>query len=134
MNIKVGDKVKPSRNCRTLYGDPNYMVVTEIKDGKVLTDVYSILFDEGELEKIETVPENIESFSHTETPLQFQIRAYEILQERFAELQQANKALALQNEVLSGAYETSQRRVNELEAEIEKLNSPPDFFTLKKAQ
>lgn len=54
--------------------------------------------------------------------------------QQIEQLQQANKALSLQNEVLSGAYETSQRRVNELEAEIEKLNSPPDFFTLKKAQ
>lgn len=52
----------------------------------------------------------------------------------FAELQQANKALSLQVEILSGAYETSQRRVKELEAEIEKLNSTPDFFILKNKQ
>lgn len=56
------------------------------------------------------------------------------LAETVGQLQQANKALSLQNEVLSGAYETAQRRVKELEAEIEKLNSPPDFFTLKDEQ
>ena len=95
------------------------------------------------------MPENIESFSHTETPLQFQIRAYEILQERFAELQQANKALSLQNEVLSGAYETSQKREKDLMAEKEELlaaliraeheikhayNGAPNFAVITKAK
>lgn len=69
------------------------------------------------------MPENIESFSHTETPLQFQVRAYEILQERFAELTQANKALSLQNEVLSGAYETAEKRVKDLGAEMERIQA-----------
>lgn len=47
--MNIGDKVKPSETCRPLYGDPNYLIIKEIKDGKYLTEQGSTWFDSHEL-------------------------------------------------------------------------------------
>lgn len=47
--FQVGDKVKPSKSCRKLYGDPDVLTITQIKEGKYLTNIYSIWFEEHEL-------------------------------------------------------------------------------------
>lgn len=67
----------------------------------------------------------------------------------FEELEQENKRLALQNEILSGAYETSQKREKDLMAEKEELlaaliraeheikhayNGAPNFAVITKAK
>lgn len=50
--IVVGSRVKPSKTCRQLYGDPDIMTIIAIENGKYLTNTYSILFDEYELELV----------------------------------------------------------------------------------
>lgn len=47
--MKIGDRVRPTSTCRSLYGDPDYLTIVEIKDGKYLTSIYTIWFDEHEL-------------------------------------------------------------------------------------
>jgi hypothetical protein len=47
--LKVGDKVKLSRTCRSLYGDPEILTIKEIKGDKILTSMYSIWFEPHEL-------------------------------------------------------------------------------------
>lgn len=48
--FKIGERVAPSKSCRSLYGDPIAFTITQIKDGEYLTDMYpSIWFEEHEL-------------------------------------------------------------------------------------
>lgn len=47
--MNIGDKVKLSKTCRPIYGDPDYLIIKEIKDGKYLTKTYSFWFEEHEL-------------------------------------------------------------------------------------
>lgn len=50
--FKVGDKVKPSRSCQPLYGDPDFMTITEVKNGLYKTNTYSFWFEEHKLELV----------------------------------------------------------------------------------
>lgn len=52
--MKVGDKVKPSKNCRPLYGDPEVMIITDRNYSQYKVNLYSIWFNENELELIKT--------------------------------------------------------------------------------
>lgn len=48
--MKIGQKVKPSKLCRPLTGDPSYMVITDIDTGMYLTNTYpKIWFGDHEL-------------------------------------------------------------------------------------
>lgn len=50
--MKIGDKVKPSRTCRPLYGDPNFLIIIEIEGDKYKTNLYSFWFEKFELEVV----------------------------------------------------------------------------------
>lgn len=54
--MNIGDKVRPSKQCRNLYGDPDILTIVEIRESihsKYLTDIYpDIWFEKYELEKI----------------------------------------------------------------------------------
>ena len=52
--MKVGDKVKPSKDCRRLYGDPEVMTITDRNYAQYKVNLYSIWFNENELELIKT--------------------------------------------------------------------------------
>ena len=50
--MKVGDKVKPSKACRPLYGDPEVMIITDRNYAQYKVNLYSFWFNENELELI----------------------------------------------------------------------------------
>lgn len=51
--MEVGDKVKPSKNCRPLYGDPEVMTITDRNYAQYKVNLHSTWFNENELELIE---------------------------------------------------------------------------------
>lgn len=53
--FQVGDKVRPSKNCRAIIGDPEIMTITEVLESnppKYRTNTFTINFEEYELELV----------------------------------------------------------------------------------
>ena len=52
--FQVGDKVRPSKNCRAITGDPEVMTITQVFEcpPKYRTNTFTINFEEYELERV----------------------------------------------------------------------------------
>lgn len=72
--LQIGDKVRPSKKCRTLYGDPELMTIidaTRSVPTAYICDTYpDIFFEEYELERINeliTAQEALDELEDAET-------------------------------------------------------------------
>lgn len=75
--FQIGDKVRPSKNCRAIMGDPEVMTITEVFEcpPKYRTSAYTINFEEYELERVhelltaQEVLNELETFTREEVYL-----------------------------------------------------------------
>lgn len=87
--FQIGDKVRPSKNCRGLIGDPEVMTITKVLESnppKYRTSVYTINFEEYELERVhelltakEALGELEETFTREEVYLVAQRSVHQVI-------------------------------------------------------
>lgn len=85
--FQVGDKVRPSKNCRAIIGDPEAMTITQVFEcpPKYRTSAYTINFEEYELEKVhelltaQEVLDELETYTREEVYLVAQRSVHQVI-------------------------------------------------------